>query len=361
LKLLVFLIEKKNKIQKKTETNSTPVDFSNSETSSKDPQIEKMIAQAVEMGISLPAEKMRETQLSDLVNQVDNPNEIYEDHVKVGEGATGEVYLARDRRSKRRVALKKMQLTKDNRKMLITEIEIMKSSKHPNLVEYIDCFNVTGYLWVAMEFMDGGCLTDILEEFDYLQMTSNQIALVCRETLLGLCYLHSYHRIHRDIKSDNLLLNTTGEIKLADFGYAAQLTEGKSKRQTIVGTPYWMAPELIRGHEYTAKVDIWSLGIMIMEMAEGEPPYMEFPPLRALFLITTKGIPGLKEPNNWPADFKEFARLCLEIEPETRQDAKILLEHSFIKSSANPSEIGKLIAESKRIKKENSDLGDDDY
>lgn len=94
--------------------------------------------------------------MNDLVNLVDNPNDIYEDHIKVGEGATGEVYLARDKRTKRRLALKKMQLTKDNKKMLVTEIEIMKSSKHPNLVEYIDCFNVSGYLWVAMEFMDGG-------------------------------------------------------------------------------------------------------------------------------------------------------------------------------------------------------------
>jgi serine/threonine protein kinase len=107
-----------------------------------------------------------------------------------------------------------MQLTKDNKKMLVTEIEIMKSSKHINLVEYIDCFNVTGYLWVAMEFMDGGCLTDILEEFDQLQMRPSQIAYVCRESLQGLAYLHSYHRIHRDIKSDNLLLNTNGEVKL---------------------------------------------------------------------------------------------------------------------------------------------------
>jgi protein-serine/threonine kinase len=100
-----------------------------------------------------------------------------------------------------------------------------------------------------------------------------------------LSYIHSLHRIHRDIKSDNILLNDVGEVKVADFGYAAQLTQQQQKRNTVVGTPYWMAPELIRGHDYGTKVDIWSLGIMAMEMAEGEPPYMEFPPLRVCYFV----------------------------------------------------------------------------
>lgn len=132
--------------------------------------------------------------------------------------------------------------------------------------------------------------------------------------------------IHRDIKSDNILIGSRGEVKIADFGYAAQLTQQKTKRNTIVGTPYWMAPELIRGQNYDTKVDIWSLGIMIMEMAEGEPPYMEFPPLRALFLITTKGIPDLKDPGKWSSPFRQFVALCLEKDPEKRPDADELLK-----------------------------------
>ncbi len=117
---------------------------------------------------------------------------------------------------------------------------------------------------------------------------------------------------------------------VADFGYAAQLTREKDKRNTIVGTPYWMAPELIRGQNYDQKVDMWSLGIMMMEMAEGEPPYMEFPPLRALFLITTKGIPELKYSSKWSADMKSFLARCLEKEPENRPEASELLKVSWL-------------------------------
>jgi len=330
------------------------------------PELAKLLQQAGQQqtgnGIAMPQEKIKETLLKDLVNHVDNPLLIYEDQVKVGEGATGEVFLARDKRNKSKCAIKKMQLNKENIKMVITEIEIMQSSKHDNLVAFIDCFDVSGCLWVAMEFMDGGCLTDILEEYESgVHMTAGQIALVCRDTLQGLYYLHCHHRIHRDIKSDNLLLNSKGEIKIADFGYAAQLTEGKTKRQTIVGTPYWMAPELIRGQEYSAKVDIWSLGIMVMEMAEGEPPYMEFPPLRALFLITTKGIPGLSSPESWPAPFLEFVASCLDIDAESRKDSKTLLEHPLFKISSPRTEIGTLIDRAKQAKKEMSEMLTGDY
>jgi len=201
-----------------------------------------------------------------------------------------------------------------------------------------------------MEFMGGGCLTDILEQFETLQMTEPQIAHVCKETLDGLQYIHSFHRIHRDIKSDNILLGMQGEVKLADFGYAAQLTAQKAKRNTIVGTPYWMAPELIRGQEYDQKVDIWSLGIMAMEMAEGEPPYMDFPPLRALFLITTKGIPPLKETDSWSANLQDFVAKCLEKDAEKRGNATDVLKHPFLKTSCTGLEFTPLIEKARKLK-----------
>jgi len=291
----------------------------------------------------------RQITLSDLICKED-PNLIYNNARKVGEGAAGEVFLATDSRNGEKVAIKKMPLNNQNMKLLITEIGIMKTSFHPNIVKYFESYLIGESIWVVMEFMGGGCLTEILEQFDKLQLSETQIALISASTLRGLAYIHSLHRIHRDIKSDNLLISDQGEIKLADFGYAAQLTKQKDKRNTIVGTPYWMAPELIRGQNYDIKVDIWSLGIMVMEMAEGEPPYMEFPPLRALFLITTKGIPPLKDSHKWSADMRDFVSKCLEKDPDARPDATQLLSHPFLRKCSPTNEVAQMASQAKKYK-----------
>eukprot|EP01122_Echinamoeba_exundans_P006210 TRINITY_DN1706_c0_g1_i2.p1 TRINITY_DN1706_c0_g1~~TRINITY_DN1706_c0_g1_i2.p1 ORF type:complete len:625 (-),score=155.41 TRINITY_DN1706_c0_g1_i2:203-2077(-) len=300
----------------------------------------------------LPTDKP--IRLEDLVNSEDDPNELYLDQRKIGEGAAGEVYIAKESRSGRNVAIKKMPLNAQNMKLISTEIQIMKTSRHPNIVEFFDCFIVEKKLWVVMEYMGNGCLTEVLEQFDNgVAMNEAQIAFVCRENLRGLSYVHSMHRIHRDIKSDNILLGADGSVKIADFGYAAQLTQEKSKRATIVGTPYWMAPELIRGQNYDQKVDVWSLGIMIMEMAEGEPPYMDFPPLRALFLITTKGIPPLKEPERWSEVFRDFVNKCLEKDIEKRPTADEMLKHPFIQKADLPeANLLPVIDEARRVRDE---------
>jgi serine/threonine protein kinase len=128
---------------------------------------------------------------------------------------------------------------------------------------------------MVMEYMDVGALTDLIGEEPQFRMTEPEIARVACDVLTALAFLHAADRIHRDVKSDNILINSRGEIKLADFGRAAQLTDASPKRNSVVGTPYWMAPELIRGEPYDVKVDIWSFGIVLIEMAEGEPPYMD--------------------------------------------------------------------------------------
>jgi hypothetical protein len=291
----------------------------------------------------------RESQLSlkDLVSEATR-KELYTNLNKIGEGAAGEVFIADWAEKNIEVAIKTMPINMENIHLLCTEINIMKSSKHENIVEYIDSFIVdTNKLWVVMELMDGGCLTDVLEQFEHVRLDESQISHVCLMTLRALRYIHRSHRIHRDVKSDNILLNSRGEVKIADFGYAAQLTEEKTKRHTVVGTPYWMAPELIRGHDYGTKVDIWSLGIMLMEMVEGEPPYLEFPPLRALFLITTKGIPPLNNVDQFSPELIDFYNKCLEKDVDKRPGADDLLDHPFLAKACEPSHFAPIITEAR--------------
>jgi len=210
-----------------------------------------------------------------------------------------------------------------------------------------------------MEFMDAGCLTDILEEYNNFKLTEPQIAKICLDTLNALHFVHRYHCIHRDIKSDNVLLNRKGHIKLADFGFSVQLTRRKSTRTSVIGTPYWMAPEMIKGDAYDTSVDNWSLGIMMMELCEGQPPYIEYPPLRALFLISTKGIPPLnEEARTYSNELKDFLSYTLKVNPRERPSAQVLLEHEFLKRSCTTNEIGEMVRDIEHWKKEHQ--SDDD-
>merc|ERR1712137_1293605 len=292
-----------------------------------------------------------EISLEDLISKED-ASEVFTDSVKIGEGAAGEVFLATDTRTNERVAIKKMQLNEESLPLIVTEVDIMRSSNHPNIVNYIDSFLVDDQLWVAMEFMGGGCLTEVLDQYPKVLMAEPQMAHVAKETLECLVYIHNLHRIHRDIKSDNLLLGSDGSVKVADFGYAAQLTQKQQKRNTVVGTPYWMAPELIRGYDYGPKVDVWSLGVMMIEMAEREPPYMDLPPLRALFLITTKEFPGLKEPEKWSTQFADFVGQCLRKDTSDRPEAFELLHHPFLRKACSPNDFVKLIEDTKAAKEQ---------
>ncbi|OZJ05633.1 hypothetical protein BZG36_01520 [Bifiguratus adelaidae] len=260
-----------------------------------------------------------------------DPNRYYKDMVKIGQGASGGVFTSHQIRTNSLVAIKQMNLEQQAKKdLIINEILVMKESKHKNIVNYIDSYLWHGDLWVVMEYMEGGSLTDVVTANI---MTEGQIAAVCRETLEGLVHLHSKGVIHRDIKSDNVLLSLTGEIKLTDFGYCAQLNETNGKRTTMVGTPYWMAPEVVTRREYGPRIDIWSLGIMAIEMIEGEPPYLNENPLRALYLIATNGTPALQNPDALSPVFRDFLVQCLEVDAERRPGAKEMLRHPFLKKS----------------------------
>ena len=161
--------------------------------------------------------------------------------------------------------------------------------------------------------------------------------------MTGLAFLHSQGYIHRDIKSDNILMNSKGEVKLADFGYCAKLTQEKAKRTSVVGTPYWMAPELVRGQEYGVKVDIWSMGILAIEMIDGEPPYIDYPPIRALFLIATNGTPEIKNPERLSPQFRDFLMRCLTVDVDARAAADELCRHEFMSYASTNEELIPLV------------------
>ncbi|KAJ2546975.1 hypothetical protein EV175_005399, partial [Coemansia sp. RSA 1933] len=270
----------------------------------------------------------------DRLKQICNPNDptlLYRNFVKIGQGASGGVYTAQPVGSPNIVAIKQMNLDKQPKKdLIINEILVMRESKHKNIVNFIDSFLHRGDLWVVMEYMEGGSLTDVVTNN---LMTEGQIATVCRETLEGLEHLHAKGVIHRDIKSDNVLLSMNGDIKLTDFGFCAQLTDTLAKRTTMVGTPYWMSPEVVMRKEYGPKVDVWSLGIMAIEMVEGEPPYLNENPLRALYLIATTGTPKIQNPESLSTVFRDFLGMALEVTAEKRPNATELLRHPFLQKA----------------------------
>lgn len=292
---------------------------------------------------------MTDAQITEKLKSVVNPQDptpLYQKLKKVGQGASGSVYVARPMTNEfqlKKVAIKQMDLASQPRKeLIVNEIIVMKESQHANIVNFLDAYlRGTNDLWVVMEYMEGGALTDII---DNNSLSEEQIATISGETCKGLQHLHHQNIIHRDIKSDNVLLDYQGHVKITDFGFCAKLTDQKNKRATMVGTPYWMAPEVVKQKEYGAKVDVWSLGIMAIEMIESEPPYLNEEPLKALYLIATNGTPKLKHPERLSKDIKAFLSVCLCVDVNYRASTDELVNHEFLKKGCGLQSLSPLLA-----------------
>ncbi|XP_069624902.1 serine/threonine-protein kinase PAK 5 isoform X2 [Ranitomeya imitator] len=270
-----------------------------------------------------------------LVVSPGDPREYLDDFIKIGEGSTGIVCIATEKHTGKQVAVKKMDLRKQQRReLLFNEVVIMRDYHHENVVDMYNSYLVGDELWVVMEFLEGGALTDIVT---HTRMNEEQIATVCFSVLKALSYLHNQGVIHRDIKSDSILLTSDGRIKLSDFGFCAQVSKEVPKRKSLVGTPYWMAPEVISRLPYGTEVDIWSLGIMVIEMIDGEPPYFNEPPLQAMRRIRDNLPPRVKDVHQVSSVLRGFLDLMLVREPSQRATAQDLLRHPFLNLSGPQS------------------------
>ncbi|XP_071312562.1 serine/threonine-protein kinase PAK 3-like [Agelaius tricolor] len=246
------------------------------------------------------------------------------------------------------VAIKKINLQGLGRKELtVNEIMIMKRYRSSSVVNYLDSYLLGEELWLVMEYMDGGALSDVIHK---TCLSEDHIAAISRECLQGLDFLHSNDVIHRDVKSDNILLRTDGSVKLTDFGLSTQLTPEQSRPCLVAGTPWWMAPEVVTGQPYGPKVDIWSFGIVGIEMLEKEPPYWDQSHASARRLIATVGTPKLRQPKLLSALLRDFLSCCLQTDEERRWSAKELLQHPFVRFAEPASSLVPLIVSVKKRK-----------
>uniref|UniRef100_A0A8C3EUA7 non-specific serine/threonine protein kinase n=1 Tax=Corvus moneduloides TaxID=1196302 RepID=A0A8C3EUA7_CORMO len=288
-------------------------------------------------------------------------------------GTYGQVYKGRHVKTGQLAAVKVMNVTENEEEEIKLEINMLKKySHHRNIATYYGAFvkkspvGQDDQLWLVMEYCGAGSVTDLVKKTKGNCFKEDWIAYICREVLRGLAHLHAHHVIHRDIKGQNVLLTENAEVKLVDFGVSAQLDRTIGRRNTFIGTPYWMAPEVIACEEnpdstYDYRSDLWSLGITAIEMAEGAPPLCDMHPMRALFLIPRNPPPKLKS-RKWSKKFLNFVESCLVKHYLHRPSTETLLKHSFIRDMQNERQVRIMLKDHlDRTRKKKGEKEETDY
>lgn len=298
---------------------------------------------------------MKDPEIAELFNKHD-PEKIFEDLREIGHGSFGAVYYAKCNLTREIVAIKKMSYmgkqSMEKWQDILKEIRFLRQLNHPNTIEYKGCYLHENTAWLVMEYCVGSA-SDIIEVHKR-PLKEEEISAICDGVLRGLSYLHGLGRIHRDIKAGNILLTEQGVVKLADFGSAAI----KCPANSFVGTPYWMAPEVILAMDegqYDGKVDVWSLGITCIELAERKPPYFNMNAMSALYHIAQNEAPSLQAPD-WSDVFRSFVDCCLRKSPMDRPNSTKLLTHLFMTRIRSPNVLIDLIARTKAAVRELDNL-----
>jgi len=262
----------------------------------------------------------------------------------VGEGGFGRVFQAKNLRAKgkeSKVAVKKSaHVTSHEKNRNLREINFLQKLDHPNIVKYFTSYVSHGEILMVMEFMEGGTLTEAKNAYNFQE---KHIAYAAKEMLTGISYLHNHGLAHRDLKSANIMMTIKGEVKLIDFGLCIDLNDLNQRKSRMVGSPFWMPPEMIKREGYNEKVDIWSFAICLLELANGKPPYRKSA-LKAMFVVGSTGYPQpFTKPGEWSTSFKKFMAACLATNPEDRANADQLLKHKFIEKADSQKSMKKIL------------------